>query len=95
VRDAIALALGGGRSDAGVWADNVAIVEAFLGVTTQWRAMPLGGGFVAARIVYLGLDYAAATAGLAAAGITVTPELWAGVRIMEAAACARLNELNR
>lgn len=44
---------------------------------------------------YIGLDYGAAIAGLRAAGIKVTPHLWAGIRIMERAAVSVLNEARR
>lgn len=80
---------GGGQ---GVWAENAAIVAAFLAVSSQWRTAAIGGGLAPGRLCYLGLDYAAALAGLAAAGVTVTPELWAGVRLMEAEAARALNE---
>lgn len=71
---------------AGVWPENWPIVKAFFAVATQWR---VAGGM---GLVVLGLDYAGVRAGLDAAGIAVTPDLWAGLRIMEAEACAALNE---
>lgn len=71
----------------GIWPDNVAAVEAFLACETQWRAVP-----GSKRLVFIGLDYAGATAGIAAAGITVTPPLWSAVRVMEMAAREALNE---
>ncbi len=40
---------------------------------------------------WIGLDYAAATAGLAAAGIGVTPTLWAELKVMERAGRDALN----
>lgn len=43
------------------------------------------------RVVYLGLDYTGARAGIEASGIAITPALWADVCIMEAAARAALN----
>lgn len=57
---------------------------------TQWRTanVPAKHGF---DVLWIGLDHAGALAGLAAAGISVTPELWAGIRTMEAAAIAALN----
>lgn len=81
--------------DDAVWAENWPTVEAFLAVSSQWRVVSIGGGMAPAMPVYIGLDYAAARAGLDAAGITVTPELWSGVRVMEAAACSALNEDKR
>jgi hypothetical protein len=64
------------------------VVHAFVTVASQWRvvATPLG------ELLYLGLDYAGVSAGLAAESIAVTPELWRGLRIMEAAARDALNE---
>ncbi len=53
---------------------------------TQFRAISGGMGIVA-----LGLDYAAARAGLELAGIEVTPALWADVQQIEAGAIAALN----
>lgn len=44
---------------------------------------------------YTGLDYAGARAGIEAAGITITPEIWGGVRVMEGAAVAALNGVRR
>lgn len=44
-----------------------------------------------ARPVWLGLDYAAAEAGLRLAGIAATPELWSDIRLIEAGAKAALN----
>lgn len=43
------------------------------------------------RIVWVGLDYAAARAGLDLAGLTITPEIWAQVRLIEAGAREELN----
>jgi Phage related hypothetical protein (DUF1799) len=82
-----------GRNDAvGVWPENLAIVTAFLAVATQWRALALGGGFVPARVLYLGLDYGGARVALDARALAVTPELWEGLQVMEAEAIKALNE---
>jgi Phage related hypothetical protein (DUF1799) len=70
----------------GIWPDNVEIVEAFLAAASQWRAVGTNVG-----LIFLGLDYAAARVGIELAGIAVTPELWAGVRLMEAEARYTLN----
>ncbi|ETR79294.1 hypothetical protein X566_01540 [Afipia sp. P52-10] len=78
-----------------VWQCNWPVLEAFLAVSSQWRVVSVGGGMSPALPVYIGLDYAAALAGLGAAGIDITPDLWSGVRTMEAAACAALNEVAR
>ncbi len=53
---------------------------------TQWRLVAGASG-----LAWLGLDYAGAAAGLAAAGVAVTPALWADLRVMEAAVVARMN----
>jgi hypothetical protein len=74
-----------------VWPENVEALAAFLAASTQWRVASLST-MTRARLVYLGLDYAGARAGIEAAGITLTPSLWADVCIMEEAARAALNE---
>lgn len=81
----------GAAGDDGVWPQNAAIVEAFLIVSTQWRAVAVPGGMAPGRIVWLGLDYAGVEAGLKAAGVAVTPELWLGLQVMEAGARDALN----
>ena len=89
--DAIRGALSGNTGDgAGVWPQHVAIVTAFLACATQWRTTvaPAGDGF---KLLWLGLDYAGARAGVEAAGLALDPDIWAGVRIMEAAARDALN----
>jgi hypothetical protein len=71
----------------GVWAENWPALLAFLAVDTQWRAVPMGMG----GMYWMGLDYTAATAGLAAAGIKVTPALWSDLKVMERAGRDALN----
>ena len=75
--------------DGGVWCDNQQAVEAFLAVTTQWRMTGTPDG----RLVATGLDYAGARAGLALAGIEVTPETWAEIRLIESGAMEAMNEV--
>lgn len=74
----------------GLWPDHAPAWRAFAAVSGQWRTQALSslGG---AALIWLGLDYAAARAGLDLAGIEITPELWAEVRIIEAAAAEELN----
>jgi hypothetical protein len=79
-----------GAAGAGVWPQNSDAVSAFLAVATQWRTT-LAPGPRGARLVWLGLDYAAAKVALDAVGIAVTAELWAALTIMELAARAALN----
>ena len=43
------------------------------------------------KVVWIGLDYAAARAALDLAGMTVTPEIWADVRAIEGGAIEELN----
>lgn len=70
----------------GIWRQNEVSVAAFLSITSQWRvAAGMKGLF------YLGLDYASALAGIEAAGMEVTPELWTDVRLMERTARDALN----
>ena len=71
-----------------VWAENWDALEAFLFVSTQWRAI---GSGMSGAVIYQGFDYAGVAAGLAAAGIDASRALWSGLRIMEAAARDALN----
>lgn len=66
----------------GVWIDNAEATLAFLSIQTQWRitAFAMGG------MRRTGLDYSAARDGLELAGFDVTPDLWAGILIIEAGA---------
>lgn len=75
------------RNEIGVWAENWDIVAAFTTILTQWRVVALPNG----RLRWLGLDYAGAGAGLTLAGAAMTPDLWAGIRTMEAAGRAAAN----
>ncbi|MGW1423663.1 DUF1799 domain-containing protein [Bradyrhizobium manausense] len=85
----------------GLWREHVPVVDAFMAVCRQWRTVsaggggvisPMGGAVAPSRPLFIGLDYAAVRAGLEAEAIEVTPELWRGLRVMEDAACAALNE---
>lgn len=69
-------------TEGGIWADNVAALQAFLHVAGQWRIVAPGDGSVRRA----GLDYAGVQAGLVLAGVAMTPELWAEVRLIEAGA---------
>jgi len=78
---------GGPAGKIKIWPANWPIVQAFTAIATQWRTAPMGlGGYR-----YLGLDYAAAKAGLDLAGITLAADQWKGVRMMERAATEHLN----
>lgn len=87
--DALKATLFGEQQD-GVWPENEPAVLAWLIVQTQWRVAAVGS-LAGGGIVWLGLDYAAARAGLDAAGIDTTPALWSDLQIMEGAACELLN----
>lgn len=78
------------QEDFPVWTDNWPVIEAFQAVCTQWQAIALG---MEGKVYWLGLNYAGVAAGLAGAGIAATPEIWAGIRVMEAAARNTLNGL--
>jgi len=82
---------GGADAGTGVWPQHVAIVTAFLAAASQWRTTlaPAGDGL---KVLWLGLDYAGARAGIEAAGLALDPDIWTGIRIMEAAARDALNE---
>jgi len=70
-----------------LWPEHVAALEAFAVVSSQWRIEPRFG----APTRWLGLDHAAAEAGLRLAGIEVTPDLWADIRQIEQGAKEALN----
>lgn len=79
-------ALGLCEDEGGIWTENVAAVEAFLSVSTQWRVAMGHTG-----MIVLGLDYTAVRAGLELAGIAVGPDLWASVQMIETGALQALN----
>lgn len=63
------------------------VIDAWLIISSQWRAIALGDG----RVLWLGLDYGGVAAGLAAAGVALSAGQWTGVRLMESVASAVLN----
>lgn len=75
-----------GEDEEGLWPCHVAVANAFIAVTTQWRMVGTMSG-----VLVTGLDYAGAKAGLEAAGITLTPRAWEDLRVMEIAACEEMN----
>lgn len=88
---AIRAELDGGVAGAvAVWSHHVGIVRAFLALASQWRTTlePREGGF---RLLWIGLDYAAAPVAFGALDITITPRLWQGLTVMEFHARAALN----
>lgn len=77
-----------------IWDDHVPAWRAWCAVSGQMRTMPLST-MESARIVFLGLDYAAAKVGLDLAGIEIGPEIWDEVRTIEGAAIEELNRRGR
>ncbi|KXF92127.1 hypothetical protein AT574_03790 [Phaeobacter inhibens] len=71
-----------------IWAEHEPAVRAFLVIQTQWRGFALPDGSTR----WVGLDYAAASNGLALAGLKIDPKTWAKVQVIECAARAALNE---
>jgi hypothetical protein len=67
---------------------------AWCAVSGQWRTAGLGT-MEQARVVWIGLDYAAARVGLELAGIEVTPEVWADLRAIEEGAIEGMNRRER
>lgn len=70
-----------------VWPVNMIVVDAWLGIASQWRTSMLADG----RMHWHGLDYSAVRAGWEMANVTVSSDTWAGVQVMERAAAAALN----
>jgi hypothetical protein len=70
-----------------VWPDNMATVDAWLVVCTQWRVTAMANG----QVLWLGLDYASAKVGLDCADTVLTAQQWANLRMMERVASAALN----
>jgi len=70
----------------GVLPGNEACVVLFLSLATQWRMTPAG--------LPQGLDYAAVEPAMRLAGLMPTPELFEGLRVMEAAALQAVHELS-
>jgi hypothetical protein len=79
------------RHEFEVWPENWNALRAFLFVSTQWRTAVIGGGMAPGRLYWIGLDYGAVAAALAGGGLDASPEVWDGLRAMEAAARNALN----
>ncbi|MDE2595951.1 MAG: DUF1799 domain-containing protein [Sphingomonadales bacterium] len=77
--------------DFDVWPENWEPLQAFLQVSTQWRVASRGGGMEPVQVYWIGLDYAAVAAFFSGAGISAGPDIWQGLRVIEAAARNRLN----
>ncbi|MCF1744618.1 DUF1799 domain-containing protein [Paradevosia shaoguanensis] len=74
-----------------VWRVNEPAVRAFAFSATQWRTTQLRTE-TGAKIYWIGLDYAGVRAGLDGLGVPITPDLWAGLMVMENEAQKALNE---
>lgn len=72
----------------GIWEEHLPALIAFLAVSGQWRTRAHGMGGTR----WIGLDYSAVEAGFGFAAITMTPDVWADLRLIEAGA---LDELNK
>lgn len=68
--------------------------RAWCAISGQWRSISLSSE-TGTKVVWLGLDYAAARHGLDLAGISIEPECWEEVRVIEAAATEELNRSGR
>lgn len=69
-----------------LWACHLAPLNAFLAIGNQWNVVSGTKG-----LRFIGLDYTATQAGLTLAGITLGPDEWADLRVIERAATAALN----
>lgn len=74
----------------GLWEDHLPGWNAWCEVSGQWRTASVSGA-MGGKVIWIGLDYAAARAALDLAGLTVTPEIWADVRAIEGGAIEELN----
>lgn len=70
-----------------VWPENMAVVDAWMIVNSQWNALSLANG----QVLWLGLRYGDAKVSLDQAAIALTPEQWSRLRLMERVAAATLN----
>jgi hypothetical protein len=80
-----------GSDQVEIWPQNAAAVAAFFAVASQSRFLAVLQGDGSQKLVFIGLDYSGAESGLRLAGLNITPEDWAGVRIMEDEARRVLN----
>lgn len=78
--------LGLGENEDGVWECHADALHAFLRIDGQWRVLTVGD-----RLLWLGLDYGAARAGLELADVSLTPQQWAEVQVIERGALEALN----
>lgn len=72
--ESVEAAHGPEQKEFAVWPENWAALQAFLSVQSQW-AVGMSGP--------TGLDYVRVKAGLEMAGVAITPELFAQLRLLE------------
>lgn len=77
-----------------IWEENIPAWRAWCAVSGQMRIASVST-METGRVVWLGLDYAAARAGLELAEISVSAEEWDEVRTIEGAAVEELNRRGR
>ena len=77
-----------------IWEEHIPAWRAWCAISGQMRTETIST-MESARVVWLGLDYAAAKVGLDLAGIGVSPEEWNEVRTIEGAAVEELNRRGR
>lgn len=82
--------LGETPPETGLMADHFDAWTAWCAISGQWKTVALSGNW-GAKIIWLGIDYAAAKAALDLAAITVTPDVWNDVRTIEEGAIEELN----
>lgn len=75
--------------DEDLWEEHLPAWLAWTKISGQWRTVARGG--MAGGVVWLGLDYGAAEAGLRLAGITLAPAQWEQVRVIEEGAVSEMN----
>lgn len=70
-----------------MWPENMAIVDAWMMVCSQWNTQTLATG----AVLWHGLRYEGVKASLEMAEVTLTRPQWAGLRLMERVAASALN----
>lgn len=84
----------GAVAEDGLWEAHLPAWQAWCAISGQWRTVVLTSE-AGAKVIWLGIDYAAARAGLDLAGIAVTPDCWSEVRVIEEGAIEELNRSGR
>ncbi len=74
-------------ADDGLWEQHLPAFQAFLAVCSQWNVVGVGMG----GVIYIGLDYSAASVSLDRAGIETSPSIWRDLQDIEQGALEGLN----